>query len=383
MLNNNLINKTDKDSYSEYYLAFSHFRKFGPASFRLLETGFNSIKQAYYASGLELERAGIKPLIAREFIKWRQSPEASFARIKESLNQAGISFTTWNDSDYPALLKQIAAPPPVLYYRGLINDQEKNRLAIVGSRMHTAYGEKVIKKLLPNIVGAGITVVSGLALGIDSAAHRQTLESAGVTWAVLGSGLDQQNIYPAANHCLADDIIKQGGAVISEFPPGTPPLKQNFPQRNRIIAGLCQATLVIESKIKSGALITAGYALENNRDVLAIPGNIFSEFSDGPNKLIQSGAKTVTTAGDILEAYNMKVVVKIDKSIDEIAALLKNKAESVIYAIIKTASERAEKISADEIFQLSELDSSVINSTLSMLELRGIIKNSYSGYDLN
>lgn len=377
-----------EDKY--YYLAFNYFQKIGPVNMRRLEKFFPDIRQAWFANAWELERAGLNPSLAGAFINWRKSPAASIANMISELKKEGISFITWKEPDYPALLKEIAAPPPVLYYKGEINKSKsaKKRLAVVGSRKFSAYGSKAISELLPGVIESKIEIISGLALGIDALAHQKTLDLKGKTWAILGSGLDSKNFYPTANRRLAENIINHGGALISEFPPGTPPHKQNFPQRNRIIAGLAQATLIVEAKIKSGALITANWALEENREVLAVPGNIFSEFSAGPNELIKSGARPITVTADILEVYGLN---NDDDRNDKIKKRLagrpsfspKNEIEAIIYKILKETSERAEKISSDEIIRKTNLDTSVVNSTLSILEIRGIAKNSEYGYDLN
>ncbi len=351
------------------------------------------MRQAFFANAIELERAELRPSLADDFIKWRKTPVAAIEAMLNLLEKERISFITWDDPGYPSLLKEISSPPPVLYYKGRLDDKTDKRLAVVGSRKFSAYGEKAIAALLPEVINSGITIISGLALGIDSLAHQKALEFKGKTWAVLGSGLDRKSLYPAGNRRLAQAIIDSGGALISEFPPGTPPYKQNFPQRNRIIAGLAQATLVIEAKEKSGALITADYALEENREVLAVPGNIFSEFSAGPNRLIKLGAKMITAPEDILEVYgldkklsdnsNAKNKMTKLRSASQLSFSFDTEAENIVYKLLKETSERAEKISADEIIRKTKLDTSVINSTLSILELRGIAKNSESGYDLN
>jgi DNA processing protein len=215
-------------------------------------------------------------------------------------------------------------------------------------------------------------------------AHQETLNNKGITVAVLGTGIDAASVYPYSNRKLATEIIKSGGVLISEFPPKTPALPQNFPQRNRIISGLCQATLVIEAKEKSGSLITASYALDQNREILAIPGNIFSEFSGGTNNLIKAGAKTITKTEDILDVFKIETPKTLkNKQPKTRTVKLENEIETKIYTAIKQAHDRSEKITTDEIIKITKLDTATTNSTLSILELRGIAKNDEIGYDIN
>ncbi len=296
----------------------------------------------------------------------------------------------WHDEEYPKLLLEINAPPPILYYKGNVNilTQKNNYLAIVGSREHSAYSNKIISELIPDLINREIVIVSGLAHGVDTLAHQETVLQKGKTIAVLGCGLNKNIIYPYSNRALADKIIKNNGLLLSEFPPKTSPLKHNFPQRNRIIAGLCQATLVVESKAKSGSLITAYQALDQNREVLAVPGNIFSEFSQGPNNLIRKGAKTVLDSDDILEVFGLNKQIKEKEDSKNIRGnknnglLLENDAEKTIYALIKNSAERGEKINPDEIIKNSKLDTTTINSTLSILEIKDLIKNDFGNYSI-
>lgn len=284
------------------HLALNQFRKIGPAACRRLEVYFSDLSEVFRSSALELARAGLTAELATEFVSWRKSWRHEFARTE--LKEAEINFVTWNDNDYPIWLKEIADPPPLLYYRGQLGIDPQNSLAVVGARRHSAYAPKVLDQLLPPAIRAGIIIISGLARGVDSLAHNITLKHGGLTWAVMGSGLAR--IYPAENQVLADRILAGGGTLLSEFPPSTAPLRQNFPQRNRIISGLTRATLVIEAAKISGALITARYCLEQGRDVLTVPGNIFSESSIGPNQLIRSGAKPILEASDLLAVFNLE-----------------------------------------------------------------------------
>lgn len=371
------------EKFYPYYLGFNQFGKIGPRSIKHLENYFPNLGVAWQASYFELEKAGLKSKAITSFLSWRKTCDVF--TIPEKLSREGIKYLIWHDFDYPAILKEISAPPPVLYYQGKRPTKIKNRLAIVGSRQHSAYAEKIIVELLPIIIAADIEIVSGLALGVDTLAHQKTLQNNGKTMAIIGSGLN--NIYPVTNRALAKKIIANDGTILSEFSSNTPPLKQNFPQRNRIISGISQATLVIECREKSGSLITARYALEQNREVLAIPGNIFSEFSAGPNNLIKAGAATITCANEILNFFSISSVpttgspaLSTSYKIDHTKYLPENKSEAIICEAINRASDCANKISADEIIRLSQLDTSIINSTLSILEIKGVIKNINGNY---
>ena len=366
-------------------LGISYFTKIGPATMRRLEKYFSSATSAFWANSFYLEKAGLKPSLAIEFIAWRK--KFDITAVEMELKKEKINFITWHDPEYPCLLKEISSPPFILYYKGSLNtldDTHKLRLAIVGSRKHSAYAEKTINEFIPGLVAEKIEIISGLALGIDSLAHRVTLNNRGLTIAVLGTGLDSMSIYPTINRKLAQEIINRGGIIISEFSPKTQALKQNFPQRNRIISGLAQATLVIEAKEKSGSLITAAYALDQNREVLAIPGNIFAEFSKGTNNLIKAGAKSITDLSDILEVFKIETnKATNNRPLKTKDLIFKNELEKIIYEVMQQANARAERITVDEIIKITKLDTAVINSTLSMLELRGIAKSDGISYDIN
>jgi len=372
----------------KYQLAFNHFQKIGPVKIRLLENYFSDLKSAFYASSIDLEKSGLSSKLTAEFINWRKN--FNLEEALQELEKENIDIITWRDQEYPALLLEIHSPPPVLYYKGNINilNSSVNCLAIVGSREHSAYANKVVSELIPALIENRIVIVSGLAYGVDTLAHQEALLNNGLTIAVLGCGLRKDKIYPYSNKVLAEKIIKNNGLLLSEFPPQTSPLKTNFPQRNRIIAGLCQATLVVESREKSGSLITAYQALEQNREVLAIPGNIFSEFSRGPNGLIKKGAKLILDYEDILEVFNLSTAItknkkgNINKINNQKELLLETELEKTIYSLIKTALERGEKISADEIIKISKLDTARINSTLSILEIKDLVKNEFGSYCL-
>lgn len=209
---------------------------------------------------------------------------------------------------YPKLLTEIAAAPPILYVKGNPDLDFQHSLATVGSRKNTPYGRKVAKDIISTIAPLGIVIISGLALGIDALCHGACLEARGKTVAVLANGLD--SVYPQSNKYIAQRIVSQNGAIVSEFPLGTVPRKEYFPRRNRIISGLAHGTLVIEAALKSGSMITAYRALQQNREVFAIPGDIYSKTSEGTNNLIAAGAKLVQSAEDLLEEFNLHELKK-------------------------------------------------------------------------
>jgi DNA processing protein len=248
-----------------------------------------------YAQLLSLKRE-----VGEQLAKDKQAldPEAEWLKLESS----NIKVTSLEADDYPWLLKQISYPPPILYYLGSLEAFAGPAVAIVGSRRSTFYGQEVAGRLAGELAVAGITVVSGMALGVDTAAHRGSLEGGGKTAAVLGCGLDL--CYPPQNRKLMEEIVSNG-LVFSEFPLGTQPLAANFPQRNRIISGLTLGTVVVEATAKSGSLITANFALEQNREVFAVPGNIGSPYSRGCHRLIKEGARLVESAADILAELNL------------------------------------------------------------------------------
>jgi DNA processing protein len=265
-----------------------------------------------------------------------------------------------NSPYYPALLKEIPDAPDTLYVRGNVASLVNNQLptiAIVGTRKPTPYGIQTTHSLVSKLAGKSV-IVSGLAYGVDAQAHESALKSGGITWAVLGTGLDDKTIYPTKNLSLAHKILNSGGLLISEYVQGTPPLPHHFPLRNRIIAGLSEKVVVIEAPISSGALITAKLALDYNREVLAVPGSIFSEMSVGPNKLISEGAVVVKNAQDILEvSYNTQEVDLTD-------------AQRLVYKALMSSPKHL-----DEIVRETSLPVNEVSSMLTLLEMRGMIKN--------
>ena len=274
------------------------------------------------------------------------------------------------DKEYPKLLSEIFDPPVILYFRGNIKLLNSVSIAVVGSRKFTDYSRLSLARIIPSLVSADITIVSGLALGVDGMAHYLTLESAGNTVGVLGCGVDE--IYPSSNRLLGERMLNNNGLIISEFPPGTPPLKQNFPLRNRIIAGMSSGTLVVEARHDSGSLITAGLANEYGREVFAVPGNIGSFASEGTNELIKQGARITTGADDILQELDMQ----FSKNAEEIV-VAQNAEEMKIFRAIEL-----EALPVDKIAKLTKLDIVTINSLMSVFEISGKVEKVGDGFRL-
>lgn len=265
--------------------------------------------------------------------------------------------------EYPERLRQIHEPPAMLYVRGHILGQDDIAVAIVGSRKCTQYGKQVAYDLAFALAKAGVTIVSGMALGIDGEAHRGALDAGGRTIAVLGTGVDEKSIYPHTHLSLAQRILKSG-VILSEFEPGTPGLPHHFPQRNRIISALSLGVVVVEGSEKSGSLITANFALEQGKDVFAVPGPIYAQTSVGANKLIQQGAKLVMNAQDVLEELGLE---------QQSVRTTVNEELSEEYALVLSVISQ-EAVSADQLIAKTQLPSSLVLEALTMLELQNRIQ---------
>ena len=268
-----------------------------------------------------------------------------------------------NDENYPKLLKEIKDTPEVLYYRGELK-LEENCFAVVGTRMCSPYGKQVALEIAGDLAEVGLTIVSGMAPGIDSFVHQAAIERNRRTIAVLGTGVDEKSIYPQSNLKLAKKILETGGCLISEYPPGTPGSKFTFPNRNRIISGLSLGVLVVEAKQKSGALITAHHAFEQKRKVFAIPGSIHSLNSKGCHYLIKKGAKLVENANDILKELNLPELTSPGLVRGE------NEEENLILGVLKE-----EALDVDKIIEKTNLPASKVASTLAILEIKGKVRN--------
>ena len=361
-VNNNFLENPEL----RYWIGFSMLPKIGPMRMKRIWHYFQSMQLAWSAEMIDLTQAGLEEQIAEEIILKRGDIDLN--NILEIMARENIKAVTLADDFYPKLLQEIYAPPPILFYQGEFNSaKDEFSLAIVGTRKLSNYGRQVTPEITKALAESGLVIISGLALGIDSIAHETALESGGRTIAVLGSGLDREHIYPAANYNLCAKIIASGGAIISEYPPGTESLRQHFPQRNRIISGLSLGTLIIEAPEESGALLTARFALEQNREIFAIPGSIYSPNSLGPNNLIRMGAKLVTRAEDILEALDLNLV----KEYVETKKIIPDSPEEA--KILAHLSH--EPIHFNELVKLTKLDTSGLNSTLTLMEMKGRVRN--------
>jgi len=271
------------------------------------------------------------------------------------------------DVDYPELLKKISHAPKVLYYRGVLPTNQENRFAIVGTRRPSEYGQRVTLDITSQLADAGVTVVSGMAPGIDTFAHKSCVEKGKRTIAVLGTGLDEKSIYPQQNVQLSRDIIKNGGCLISEHPPGTPGYPSNFSQRNRIVSGLSLGVLVVEAKEKSGSLITAQYAKTQKKKLFAVPGSIYVSNAKGPNALIKEGATLVESAQDILSVLGIESNALAQ---NDNVATAENSQEQLIFAALQEGS-----LYIDAIIEKTNLSAPVVGSTLALMEISGKIRN--------
>lgn len=298
--------------------------------------------------------------------KLKIDPEKEFANLQKE----NVDLIDFEDPRYPALLKQIPDAPFCFYLKGKL-PADSYTFAIVGTRQATPYGKQAAEFFASSLARLGITIVSGLALGIDAEAHKGALAANGKTVAVLGTGLDKSSIYPPQNKQLAKEIVESGGALISEYPLGSQAEQYHFPERNRIISGLSLGVLVIEAPEKSGALITANLALEQGREVFAVPGSIFQKNSFGSNELIKKGAKLTSNINDILEELNLKIDV-INPEIGESGASEINisNEEKQILNILETEPQ-----DLDKIIQKSKMRPQDVISTITLLEIKGLIKN--------
>jgi DNA processing protein len=339
----------------------------GPIRFQRLIDVCGSAEAAWHATDLELVAAGLERRTIDSIRKLHQrtTPEA----IVQRLTHLKITPITLLDDVYPVNLRNVADPPPVLFIRGNLSHADGLAVALVGTRRATSYGKAVAERLTRDLACAGVTLISGLARGIDTVVHRAAIQAHGRTIAVLGNGLDQ--VYPAENAGLARKIVEtSAGALVSEFAPGIPPDAVNFPRRNRIISGLSLATVILEAGEPSGALITADFALEQGRDVLAVPGSIFSPTCAGTNQLLKQGATPVTSADDILDVLKSNALGSA-RAADELGCDLSRLAaeETSVWHALKPEPRHIDALAHDLTMRPGE-----VSATLAVLELKGLAR---------
>ncbi|MEM6528691.1 MAG: DNA-processing protein DprA, partial [Chloroflexota bacterium] len=289
----------------KYWLGFSLIADIGPKRILQLREAAGDLRAAWHATQTDLQRAGIPEQLAAHIVASR--PSIDLNREMQRIARVDAHLLTMDDVDYPPLLAELDEKPATLYVRGKLLPQDKRAVCVVGTRRATVYGKDAAYALSKELAANGVTIISGLAQGVDSAAHRGALDGGGRTIGVMANGISE--VYPAENLELAREIITQG-AVITEMPIGTPPIGQNFPRRNRILSGMSLGVLVVEGGIRSGALITANFAAEQGRDVFAVPSNIFNKEGRGTNRLIQDGAQLVMDVQDVLDAIDMTYTVR-------------------------------------------------------------------------
>jgi DNA processing protein len=354
----------ERSDETKYWVALSRISRIGSVRAGRLLSHFGSMAKAWHAGAAELRAAGLDAGTVTSIIEARDSisPDAEL----EALRRAGIQALTWNDEAYPPLLKQIEDRPPVLYVRGELRPEDEWAIAVVGTRRATPYGRQAAEHFATDLARHGITVVSGLARGIDAVAHRAALSAGGRTIAVLACGLDM--VYPPEHAKLALEIA-QHGALVSDYPPGTQPRSEFFPRRNRILSGASLGVLVVEGDVDSGALITARMAIDQNREVFAVPGSIYGPTHRGPNKLIAEGeAKLVTRTEDILEELNLTVTTSTQQmALHEVVPTDATEAK-----LLRLLSHQPSHI--DEVQRASGLPIAAVSSALALLELKGLVR---------
>lgn len=349
----------------------------GPRKAAQLLERFGSAENVFHALRSELENLRLKPETIQSILKkeFHEKAEEEFSKVKDQ----GSDVLILDDGSYPALLREIADPPITLYVRGNWRECfEAPCIGVIGSRRCSTYGRNASEMLARDLAAHGVCVVSGFARGIDASAHRGAIDGKGKTIAVFGTGIDK--IYPKENEKLAGEILDSGGAIVSQFPLGTPPLRDNFPYRNRIISGLSLGVLLIEASERSGSLITARLAMEQNREVLAVPGNITSKTSFGTNYLIKSGAKLVQNWQDVVSEFPAEIAAEIlPPKIDEKTKEKHPEENDFPKGLSINEKKIYEKLKSDEhkhidlLLNESGLSFGELNSALVSLDLKDLI----------
>jgi DNA processing protein len=345
----------------KYWIGFNLIKGIGAVRMHGLIAYFGDLESAWDALPVDLAESGLGAKVIERVIQARESVDLD--KVWENIEKQGIKILTWQDEIYPQRLKEIYQPPPVLYVRGEYLPDDLFAVAIVGTRRVSPYGRQITEELSAFLAANGITVISGLARGVDSISHQTALKAGGRTIGILGSGVDR--IYPPENRVLAERMIERG-AVISDYAPGTPPDASNFPPRNRIIAGLSLAVVVVEAGETSGALITAEFAAEQGREVFAVPGSILAPQSRGTNKLIQKGALPLLSVTDLMQTLDITRVGE-QKSARKI--MPSDATEAKLLDVLGH-----EPLHVDEIRNQSELPIEKVSAALALMELKGMVR---------
>lgn len=355
----------------EAYLILNALPHVGPVTLRRLLERFPGPEEILSAQERDLRQVqGVGPEIAKSICDWENQFDLEAESAK--LEKHSVRVVMPDDPEYPPLLKETYDPPVILYAKGVLKPESRANLSVVGSRKTSSYGTETARKLSYQLAGLGFSVVSGLARGIDSAAHTGALQAKGHTVAVLGCGVDV--VYPPENQKLYDQILEGGGAILSEFPLGTNPTRQTFPMRNRVVSGMSMGTLVVEAGQQSGAMITANFANEQGRQVFAVPGRVDSALSRGCHRLIKDGAKLVEDVDDILcEFENLFSVPR--------AGVAENGAPVPTLEVPLTEEQKRifdvfldEEMEIDQITARSGLAPAVVSAGLFMLEMKKLVK---------
>ena len=345
----------------KYWIGFNLIKGIGAVRMQGLVAYFGDLESAWRADPAHLTEAGLGTKVIERVIQAREKVDLD--QLWEKIESQGIKILTWQDEAYPPRLKEIDQPPPVLYIRGEYLPDDLFAVAIVGTRRVTPYGRQVTEEIAAFLAANGMTVISGLARGVDAVAHSAALRAGGRTLGVLGSGVDK--IYPPEHRALAEQMMERGG-IISDYAPGTPPDASNFPPRNRIISGLSLAVVVVEAGETSGALITAEFAAEQGREVFAVPGSILAPQSKGTNKLIQRGALPLLSANDLMQALDLTRVGE-QKTARKI--LPADETEARLMNVLGN-----EPLHVDEIRNQAELPIEKVSAALVLMELKGMVR---------
>ena len=345
----------------KYWIGFNLIKGIGAVRMQGLVSYFGELESAWRASPVDLAGAGLGLKVIERVIQARENVDLD--KVWEKIEKQGIKILTWQDEAYPQRLKEIDQPPPVLYIRGEYLPDDLFAVAIVGTRRVTPYGRQITEELSAYLAANGMTVISGLARGVDAVAHQATLKAGGRTIGILGSGVDK--IYPPEHRGLAEQMMERG-AIISDYAPGTPPEASNFPPRNRIISGLSLAVVVIEAGETSGALITAEFAAEQGREVFAVPGSILAPQSKGTNKLIQKGAQPLLSVTDLMQALD---ITRVGEHKAARKIMPADATEAKLLTVLSS-----EPLHVDEIRNQAELPIEKVSAALALMELKGMVR---------